>query len=249
MGYVDGLSVYRFAGDNPIARKDPSGLIQVQTQRADVLGNGGFDVHFNFRLDKEAKTAGYIIQRVTYTRRIQGERPVSKVYWEAWYVKAGDRLVKGRAGWGYTDRAYEPAHPDTAGDVTQSGQIKWFGVDKCKKNKDDPDFPLGETGSDMPRPPSQPGWGMVVPIDNDGNITQYPADDDNAPTRTVGDHNEPMSGWLPSTTIPPKWWNDNPSDGESIGTRSVHTHWETGQGAAQPAFDVDPKPSDGWPGT
>ena len=120
------VNLYRYVRNSPTNATDPNGMITATKLSQTNLGLGGFQVKFRFELSKPAPADGYIVQNVIYNKDIDGQQPIHKVFWEAWFVKSGQTKETGDAEYGYTDAAEEPRHPRTTGTVSVTGQIKFF---------------------------------------------------------------------------------------------------------------------------
>jgi RHS repeat-associated protein len=192
--YANGLNLYEYAKSSPENLLDPSGAITVTTVKADKLPCGGRDVQWVFSLDGAAPCDGYIVQQVTILEEIKDcvdcpratKLKPSSEFWEAWYVKKGDKESWDTTRDKYTDGSKKPSRPGTCGYNVALGSIKFF----CKtplKEGDPGTGDLGDLGRDARGKPG--GW-----------QTQNP--------RT-------QAGGLPSTTTKPAWWDSKPVEGSA----------------------------------
>jgi hypothetical protein len=254
---------------NPINRRDPSGLILVQSKvKANEQEAGAFEITYNFQLENNAPHfgGGYIVQLVTYNVSwgYQGERehpepPIT--YLEAWYVEPDTNMVKGRAGWPGTDQAIEDAHygPNrrpTHGTASQTTVIRFFTVTDLVdtlRPETQRARPLGDAAGYVGTPPDpKSGFGMPIYVNAEG--TQVPYNEPNAIQQIAGAsaNYQQMSWGLPSMTLtngrPPQWWDtlwNRNKYGETEASRSVTITWDMCNGKNDNGTPVvSPPPSD-----
>ena len=99
----------------------------------DIEECGGFTWDVKFNLNEASKAGGWIVQKVNYKRNVINCPNVPFLndditYWEAWRVSAGARGDSERlAGvYNYDDRYSSPNFPDTRGNTTVTGEVRFF---------------------------------------------------------------------------------------------------------------------------
>jgi len=171
---------------------------------------GGYDINWEFRLDKETPKPGWVVGLEKRTVHIfdcetHQEIPVegfpggkTVTYWEAWPVAANS--IEPRAGLAaHTDKTLAGPKPvNTIGIETQVLFLKFFY-----------EVLLGPLRP-LDTPPYGPG-----PNNHQGGIVPGWI----VPDWIVNSH--PFSGGAPSTTVRPEWWKDAPSNNEETATRTV----------------------------
>ena len=144
---------------------------------------GGYQRRWDFRLGRNARADGYIVQQIDfYERTAPCGNPVVRYaprrptlsFWEAWPVSRGSRLFSSHALIGFTDQSSTASRPNNSGVIKAKGTIKFFGRGLTGNLGD-----LGVAGTAA-------GW---------------------APG------GEPQSGVLPSTHNRPGWWGRAPREG------------------------------------
>jgi hypothetical protein len=94
---------------------------------------GERNVQWVFSLDKEAPEDGYIVQHVVQSEsvatcpdRAKGAPKVAAEYWEAWFVKKGDKLDWTTVRDKWTDSSARPQLNNQNGTQISSGEVKFF---------------------------------------------------------------------------------------------------------------------------
>ncbi|HEY4328992.1 MAG TPA: hypothetical protein VGN88_04590 [Phycisphaerae bacterium] len=215
-GYVDGMNLYDVDAPNPINRRDPSGNITVRTVNIfPGLTDGAFRVRWNFILDHPApKGGGYIVQRVESWRNTDkrkagtednGFGPMHQnpvVYWEAWYVKEGEKWPNHMFAPvldGATDAAFLKGTAGVIGFQGQKGEARFYA--SCGVLGNHILYPSGAKTSEPDKNALGEGWGFnrsyfgILP----GNIT--------------------------STAQEPSFWSKPSENGEPPGFRSAQILW------------------------
>jgi RHS repeat-associated protein len=205
LGFDAGDSnLYRYVRNRATVSADPNGDVEVTTVDQERAGYGKYEVHWKFELNKKAPADGYLVQKVTFHLEVSiggmKQRPVDNFFWEAWFVKAGNTLDTD-----FGQPATEGGKPLKYTDGSSREDFK--GSDGHLSSHGEIKFFLktttGELGDPGARPRKDPdpstGWG--------------------------GTNQHPDSGPLPSTKIPPKWWNQPPANEEPVGKRSVAGWW------------------------
>jgi hypothetical protein len=123
---------------------------------------GKRNVQWVFSLDNAAPKDGYIVQHVEMAEIVVrcpgsavGPPAPTNEFWEAWFVKKGDKVDWTTTRDKWTDGSTRPSSPNTAGHQVTTGEIKFFGKDKT-----------GDLG-DFEKAPADPksDWGPgKVPI-------------------------------------------------------------------------------------
>jgi hypothetical protein len=144
---------YEYAKSEPPNVSDPRGTITVTAIRSDKLACGGRLVRWVFSLSNRAPRDGYIVQQITMTEDVKNcvrcptwrLYPPTQVYWEGWFVQAGERdtWVTGRAG--FTDQSGKRSRPNTCGFNVARGVIKFFPQEGPGPHTDD----IGDVGRDV----------------------------------------------------------------------------------------------------
>lgn len=104
------------------------------TQHALTKGTcGGRNVQWIFSLDKPAPEDGYIVQQIDRNEFVancpdlaMGPPAPLPTFWEAWFVKKGDKLDWLAATMPFTDGNTRPARPRTNGRDGALGKVKFF---------------------------------------------------------------------------------------------------------------------------
>lgn len=146
------------------------------TQHALAKGTcGQRNVQWVFSLDKPAPADGYIVQRIDKSEYVNkcpdvaiGPPAPLPAYWEAWFVKKGDKLDWTTVRDSWTDGNTRPARPGTNGSDTAMGTIKFFTKTTTGDLGDfgtapaDPKSPWGPgkvtTSGALPSTPTEPSW-------------------------------------------------------------------------------------------
>lgn len=96
---------------------------------------GEKSVEWVFELSKAAACDGYIVQQLDNHVDIRGcDKPVvdtcpanpTKTFWEAWFVKKGDKVDWTTVRDGWTDGNSRPGRPSTSGCDVSRGAVKFF---------------------------------------------------------------------------------------------------------------------------
>ncbi len=157
------------------------------TQHALTKGTcGQRNVQWIFSLDKPAPEDGYIVQQVDRSEYVEtcpnvayGPAAPLPTFWEAWFVKKGDKVDWLAGTMKYTDGNTRPARPGTNGSDSATGTIKFFtkattgdlGVDN--KAPADPKSPWGPgkvpNSGALPSTPKEPSWWSGTPVEGPAN--------------------------------------------------------------------------------
>jgi len=93
---------------------------------------GARRVEWIFALDKAAPEDGYIVQQIDTTQgvatcpTVAGAPTAVSPFWEAWFVKKGDKVDWTTTRDVWTDGSERPARPSTNGMLDDFGTIKFF---------------------------------------------------------------------------------------------------------------------------
>ena len=152
--------------------------INVTTLKFDKLTCGGRKVRWKFELSDPAPCDGYIVQQVDRYQDIEKCPPGGKdpsqpakpteTFWEAWYVKKGDKVDEDFAKFNFTDESNFPSHDDERGIDVIVGTIKFFckketgDLGKQDKKPEDKDSKWGPgkvpVSGGLPSTKEKPGW-------------------------------------------------------------------------------------------
>jgi hypothetical protein len=195
------LNIYGFTRNSPVDAFDPDGQITVKTLTEHPTSTcGSFDIKFDFMLDTPAAEDGYIVQEnsidfpytdCTFVHGNDGDH-----FWEAWFVKAGQRFSTTQwqhNGDNYTDHTkYQGEKPGKSTGGKANGSIKFF----FKRRTGN----LGDPGANPPTDPDpSTGWTFRL--------------------------RSAWSGDLPSTRAKPSWWDETSDNGEAPAQRSIWVKW------------------------
>jgi RHS repeat-associated protein len=125
IGEKGGKNLYAFCNNAPTYQIDALGKISVLQENLTTGNCGQFSVQWIFFLDNPAPADGYIVQQINvhwnYVSCSGAKTDDIAYYWEAIPVKAGYRV-----GTGGIDTWSSPAHPNTVGNLTMTGQAEFF---------------------------------------------------------------------------------------------------------------------------
>lgn len=136
---------------------------------------GQRNVQWIFSLDKPAPADGYIVQQIDRNQYVEtcpdvayGPPAPLPRFWEAWFVKKGDKVDWTTVRDKWTDGSTRPARPGTNGMDIAAGTIKFFSTKTTGDLGDfgkapaDPKSPWGpgkvSTSGALPSTPSEPSW-------------------------------------------------------------------------------------------
>lgn len=172
---VEGKRVLAHELAHVVQQGAAKGQIQRLTVTQHALSKGTCgqrNVQWVFSLDKPAPEDGYIVQQVDRNEYVEtcpdvayGPPAPLPTFWEAWFVKKGDKLDWTTVRDKWTDGSTRPAQPSTNGMDIATGEIKFF----TKKTTGD----LGDFGK-APADPKSP-WGPGK-VPNSGALPSTPTE-------------------------------------------------------------------------
>jgi Domain of unknown function (DUF4157) len=157
------------------------------TQHAFTKGDcGERNVQWIFSLDTSAPEDGYIVQNVKSTENIKkcpdlakGASTPNLNFWEAWFVKKGDKVDWTTTRDGWTDGSTRGPEPTSNGNQVSAGTIKFFtkkitgDLGDFNVSPSDPKSSWGpgkvpRSGA-LPSTPTQPSWWTNTPTEGPVN--------------------------------------------------------------------------------
>jgi hypothetical protein len=143
---------------------------------------GQRNVQWVFSLDSAAPEDGYIVQQINKFEFVErcpekafGPPTPIQTFWEAWFVKKGDKVDWTTVRDKWTDGNTRPARPGTNGSDIAAGTIKFFKMTttgdlgdfgKAPANPKSPWGPgrVPNSGA-LPSTPSKPPWWSSAPVE------------------------------------------------------------------------------------
>jgi hypothetical protein len=146
---------------------------------------GGRNVEWVFSLDAAAPKDGYIVQHIRSSEAIAtcpakaGSPKLTNEFWEAWFVKKGDKVDWTTTRDKWTDGSTRPSAPNTNGTQSSEGVVKFFGKDVTGDLGDFGKAPADKksewgpgkvpTSGALPSTPKKPTWWDTKPIEGPAN--------------------------------------------------------------------------------
>jgi RHS repeat-associated protein len=221
-------NLYEYVGSRPVMFVDPTGLITVRAEVQPPTGQcGEYTVYFSMRLDNPAPVDGYLVQEITVhqdyslcpPRRVRSRQDY--VFYESLgFIRRGQqqtghaRIHANLMPGGVADQSHQEPMPNSHGQTVVTGVIKFFPAADTGRLGDPLDVvnmlggALGGIGNQNP---------LAPPLAIMGANATDPT------TGFGGDNQVAESGDFPSTTLPPRWWNN--AQNEPFGYRSVDFKW------------------------
>ena len=179
--------------------------IKVTTLKCEKLKCGGREARWKFELSDTAPCDGYMVQQVDRFQDIEKCPPEGKApalpttpkptFWEAWYIKKGDKVSEDTVTDGYTDGSRFAEHDSERGIDVVKGTIKFF----CKKTTGD----LGNLNKKPSDPNSKWGPGKVPTSGSLPSTDEKPSWWDDTPEAGPAER-KATSDWVCCTDVQPK---------------------------------------------